>query len=58
MKFIQNANRSISILDEFHTEYTFEGNNSLLIHKPQFFPAIFSSPQTIRICIGFTVIFM
>ena len=26
MKFIQNTNRSISILYEFHTEYLFESN--------------------------------
>ena len=44
MKFIQNTNTSIGILFEFHTEFLFESNNSLLIHKPQSFPAIFSSP--------------
>ena len=35
---------AINILYEFHTEYLFESKNSLFINKPQFFPAIFSSP--------------
>ena len=44
MKFIQNANKLISILYQIDTEIFFESNDSLLIHKRQLCPVTFSSP--------------
>ena len=43
MNFVQNTNELISILYELHTEFLFESNNSLLIHKPQLSPLPFEA---------------